>query len=205
MFLEVGVGRSPTCSHFTFRQNVKWGVRDSQKPFSCFHKERMAAVCAETAAVSKMQNRKNQLNQGGIGMKKHHTAGRIASVVSAAALAVSALGTLPSLPSLLSAKAAGLTGLDAKGITSQMVIGWNLGNTLDCSNTGLSVTAKPEKFAKAWGQPAPNEAQFQAVKDGGFNTVRIPTTWYEHLSWDEESQMYLVNDTWMDYVIIAII
>lgn len=130
-------------------------------------------------------------------MKKHHTAGRIASVVSAAALAVSALGTLPSL---LSAKAAGLTGLDAKGITSQMVIGWNLGNTLDCSGTGLSVTAKPEKFAKAWGQPAPNEAQFQAVKDGGFNTVRIPTTWYEHLSWDEGSQMYLVNDTWMDYV-----
>ncbi len=128
---------------------------------------------------------------------KKHIAGRIASVASAAALAASALGTLPSL---LSAQAAGLTGLDAKGITSQMIIGWNLGNTLDCSNTGLSVTAKPEKFAKAWGQPAPNAEQFQAVKDGGFNTVRIPTTWYEHLVWDEDSQMYLVSDTWMDYV-----
>ncbi|MBP0972445.1 MAG: cellulase family glycosylhydrolase [Oscillospiraceae bacterium] len=123
--------------------------------------------------------------------------GRILSAVSAAALAVTALG---SFSAALPAGAEGLTGLDAKGITSKMVIGWNLGNTLDCGNTGLSSTAAPKKFATAWGNPEPTELQFQALKDGGFNTVRIPTTWYEHLEWDADSQMYLVNDQWMDYV-----
>jgi hypothetical protein len=55
-------------------------------------------------------------------------------------------------------------------------------------------------FAKAWGNPEPTAEQFQAIKDGGFNTVRIPTTWYQHIQWDDSSKMYLVNDTWMDYV-----
>lgn len=128
---------------------------------------------------------------------KNQLKGRIASAVSAAALAVTAFGAFPAATPVA---AAGLTGQDAKGITSQMIIGWNLGNTLDCSNTGFSATAAPKKFAKAWGNPEPTAEMFQAVKDGGFNTVRIPTTWYEHLEWDEASQMYLVNDTWMDYV-----
>ena len=91
--------------------------------------------------------------------------GRILSAVSAAALAVTALG---SFSAALPAGAEGLTGLDAKGITSKMVIGWNLGNTLDCGNTGLSSTAAPKKFATAWGNPEPTELQFQALKDGGF-------------------------------------
>lgn len=123
--------------------------------------------------------------------------GRILSAVSAAALAVTAMG---SLPAALPTNAEGLTGLDAKGITSRMIIGWNLGNTLDCGNTGLSATVAPKKFATAWGNPEPTAEQVQAIKDGGFNTIRIPTTWYEHLTWDKDSQMYVVNEQWMDYV-----
>lgn len=128
---------------------------------------------------------------------KKNMHGRIASAVSAAALAVTALGAMPAA---MPASAAGLTGQDAKGITSQMVIGWNLGNSLDSHGSSLKIDASPDKFAKAWGNPAPTEELFQTVKDGGFNTVRIPTTWYEHLQWDESSQMYLITDSWMDYV-----
>lgn len=127
---------------------------------------------------------------------KKQISNRILSAVSAAAMSVTAMGALP----FTSAQAAGLTGQDAKGITSQMVIGWNLGNTLDCSGTKYKSDAAPGKFATAWGNPEPTAELVQTVKDGGFNTIRIPTTWYQHLEWDETSQMYLINDTWMDYV-----
>jgi aryl-phospho-beta-D-glucosidase BglC (GH1 family) len=122
---------------------------------------------------------------------------RFAAAVSAAAVLVSGASLIPqSIPT----KAASLTGLDAFGITSQMTVGWNLGNTLDCSGTGYSSTANPSKFATAWGNPVPTAELFQTVKDAGFNTVRIPTTWYEHIEWDESSQMYVINDSWMDFV-----
>ncbi len=122
---------------------------------------------------------------------------RLVSAMSAAALAVTAFGYLPRPTT---ANAAALTGKDAKGIVSEMTIGWNLGNSLDSTDKSLKSTAAPEKFAKAWGNPVPTAEQFQAVKDAGFNTVRIPTTWFQHLEWDEDSQMYLVNDTWMGFV-----
>jgi aryl-phospho-beta-D-glucosidase BglC (GH1 family) len=127
---------------------------------------------------------------------KNQMIGRLVSALSASALAVSGMGSLP----LADVHAASLTGQDAKGIVSKMTIGWNLGNTLDSTADKLSSTSAPGKFAKAWGNPEPTAELFQTVKDGGFNTVRIPTTWYQHLEWDESSKMYLVNDTWMDYV-----
>ena len=127
---------------------------------------------------------------------KKKTCGRILSVLSAAALAVTAMGVLPGTD----IEASALSGMNAQGIVSQMKIGWNLGNTLECSGTNLPITASPKKFATAWGQPAPNADQFQAVKDAGFNTVRIPVTWYEHLQWDNSKQRYHVEDNWMDYV-----
>ncbi len=129
-------------------------------------------------------------------MKKNH-AGRIAAAASAFVLTAAGLNFFPQE---IETKAASLTGQDAKSITSQMVIGWNLGNTLDCSNTGLNSTDAPKKFATKWGNPEPTQELFTTVKNAGFNTVRIPTTWYEHLEYDESSQMYVINDTWMDYV-----
>ena len=104
-------------------------------------------------------------------MMKKKITGRLTSAVSAAALAVTAFGAMPAAP----VRAAALTGQDAKGITSQMKVGWNLGNTLDCGGTGFASTAAPKKFAKAWGNPEPTEELFETVKQAGFNTVRIPT------------------------------
>lgn len=121
--------------------------------------------------------------------------GKLTAALSSAVMAGSMLSAFPATVS-----AAGLSGLDAKGITSQMVIGWNLGNTLECSNTNFKSNANPAKFAKAWGQPEPTAELVQTVKDAGFNTIRIPVTWYEKLEWDESSQMYVVNDQWMNYV-----
>ena len=129
-------------------------------------------------------------------MKKNQSA-RIAAAVSALALTVTGLNAFPGK---IETKAASLTGQTAQQITSQMTIGWNLGNTLDVATTNLKSTTAPEKFIAKWGNPAPTQELFDTVKAAGFNTVRIPTTWYEHLEYDESSQMYVVNDSWMSYV-----
>lgn len=130
-------------------------------------------------------------------MKKQTIRTRLTASLAAAALAA---GTLAAMPTTMTADAAGLTGKDARGITSQMTIGWNLGNTLDCSGVKAGANATPATYATAWGNPVPTGELVQAVKDAGFNTIRIPTTWYQHITWDDSSQMYLVNDQWMDFV-----
>ncbi len=131
-------------------------------------------------------------------MKQKFT-GRFVSAAAAAVLFVAGIGILPQ-NLFTSAADPALTGLSAEEITSQMVIGWNLGNALDCNNTGYSSTAAPEKFATAWGNAVPTQALFESIKAGGFNTVRIPTTWYEHLEYDSATDTYVINETWMDFV-----
>ncbi len=126
---------------------------------------------------------------------KKNTSGRFLSTLSAAALAVTAMGSLPAA----NIEASALSGQNAWNIVSQMKIGWNLGNTLDAYNGELNMyTDSPEKFATCWGMPAPSAEQFQAVKDAGFNTVRIPVTWYQHL--EKTGNGYHINDAWLDYV-----
>ena len=126
---------------------------------------------------------------------KKNIKGRILSVMSAAAMAAT---TMSALPATISASASTLSGQNAKGIVSQMKIGWNLGNTLDAHNSKVPAGSSPETYATQWKMPAPNAQQFQAVKEAGFNTVRIPVTWYEHL--EQRGNSYHVNDAWMSYV-----
>ena len=98
------------------------------------------------------------------------------------------------------AEAVGLTGQSAFDITSQMVIGWNLGNSLDSTNDNLTMDSSPKKFAMAWGNPEPTKELIEAVKNGGFNTIRIPTTWYQHLYLDESTNTYKIDAKWLAYV-----
>uniref|UniRef100_UPI0025CE802D glycoside hydrolase family 5 protein n=1 Tax=Ruminococcus sp. TaxID=41978 RepID=UPI0025CE802D len=125
---------------------------------------------------------------------KKKVVGKVLSAMSAAAIAATSVASLP----ISNVKASALSGLNAKGIVSQMKIGWNLGNTLDAHNSKVPAGSSPEKYASQWGMPAPNAQQFEAVKEAGFNTVRIPVTWYEHL--EQRGNSYHVNDQWMSYV-----
>ena len=93
-----------------------------------------------------------------------------------------------------------LTGLTAFEITAQMVVGWNLGNTLDSIGYGVAFDSAPAKSATAWGNIEPNKDIFEAVKAAGFNTVRIPTTWYQHVKYDSIQGKYIINDEWLAYV-----
>ena len=64
----------------------------------------------------------------------------------------------------------------------KLVIGWNLGNTLDApTETG-------------WGMPKTTKAMIDAVKAAGFKTIRIPVSWSKHVSSDRE---YKIDSSWM--------
>jgi len=93
-----------------------------------------------------------------------------------------------------------LTGLNAFEITSQMIVGWNLGNTLDSIGYGVDFDSAPMKFVTSWGNIEPTQELFEAVKAGGFNTVRIPTTWYQHVKYDNSQDKYIINEEWLAYV-----
>jgi len=61
--------------------------------------------------------------------------------------------------------------------------GWNLGNTFD---------AQPNETS--WGNPEPTQAMIQAVHAAGFNTMRIPVTWTDHIG---SAPAYTIDSAWM--------
>ena len=67
-------------------------------------------------------------------------------------------------------------------IISNMRIGWNLGNTMDA--TGMEETA--------WGNPYTTQEMIDAVAGAGFNTVRIPVTWYTHMDGNDQ-----IDEKWL--------
>ncbi len=69
------------------------------------------------------------------------------------------------------------------------VVGWNLGNQFECSAPGQNGESEdignPEgsiNAEKAWGNPVVTEAMIQAVKNAGFNAIRIPIRWQCHIT-----------------------
>ena len=69
------------------------------------------------------------------------------------------------------------------------VVGWNLGNQFECSAPGQDGESmdigNPDgsiKAETAWGNPRVTEAMIQAVKNAGFNAIRIPIRWQCHIT-----------------------
>lgn len=76
--------------------------------------------------------------------------------------------------------------ITAMELTSDIKVGWNLGNTLDATGgTGLYQET-------SWGNPTTTQELIQAVKDAGFNAVRVPVTWEKQM--DEN---YTINAEFM--------
>ena len=95
---------------------------------------------------------------------------------------------------IITASAEELTGKSAVEIVAQMGIGWNLGNTFDATG------GKPDDIysqEQSWGNPIVDAALIKRVKDAGFTTIRIPVTWYRHVS-DDGS--YTINPAFMNRI-----
>lgn len=74
-------------------------------------------------------------------------------------------------------------------LIKEIKVGWGLGNTLDAAGT------KDLTSETSWGNPATTKEMITAVKNAGFNIVRIPVTWGNHM--DENNN---VDEQWMDRV-----
>ena len=95
---------------------------------------------------------------------------------------------------------------DAKDAVKNMGVGWNLGNTLDAANwdgkDGWNF-ATPEDHETYWGQPVTTPELIKMMAEAGFNTIRVPVTWFQEMDKDGK-----VDAKWMkrvhevvDYVI----
>ena len=78
----------------------------------------------------------------------------------------------------------------ASEIADDLKVGWNLGNTLDSYNTGKTGVLTET----GWGNLKTTEDMLKNVKSAGFNAVRIPVTWGEHMDGDT------IQAEWMDRV-----
>ena len=84
----------------------------------------------------------------------------------------------------------------AKDAVAKMGLGFNLGNTMDAYDTSKSMSKNSvADFETCWKQPITTNAMMKFLKDGGFNAVRIPVTWFQHMDADGN-----VDKAWMDRV-----
>ncbi len=70
--------------------------------------------------------------------------------------------------------------------TRDVVMGWNLGNSLECPKTETE-----------WGNPKTTKAMIHAVAEAGFNAIRIPVRWINHVT--SQADM-TVDATWLERV-----
>ena len=81
------------------------------------------------------------------------------------------------------------------------VVGWNLGNQLECSAPGqdgesmqIGMADNSIKAETAWGNPVVTK---KAVKDAGFNAIRIPVRWQCHIT---NAQAMSIDKAWLNRV-----
>ena len=67
---------------------------------------------------------------------------------------------------------------DAYALFKKIKVGWNLGNSLESYEDGLANHMDSET---SWGNPIVTKEMIDAVKNAGFNAVRIPVRWYPHV------------------------
>ena len=85
--------------------------------------------------------------------------------------------------------------MSSQEFVESMGMGWNLGNTLDPVDcTWLSDDLA---YETAWGNVATTKELIQFIKAEGFDTIRIPVTWSNHVG---EAPDYVIREEWMDRV-----
>lgn len=92
-------------------------------------------------------------------------------------------------------------------IARDISAGWNLGNTLDSCGDWINqhTDGISRSFETAWGNPEVTQQLIDEIKAAGFNAVRIPVTWKQHI---DDENAWQIDENWMarvqqvvDYVI----
>lgn len=79
---------------------------------------------------------------------------------------------------------------DAMTFAQTLGIGWNLGNSFDAHVNGKSNET-------CWGNGKATQATFNALRQMGFSSVRIPVTWMGHIG---AAPDYKIESAWMERI-----
>lgn len=101
---------------------------------------------------------------------------KVLSAVTASALTLSMAAGGAAMFTTVSA--ADVSSMTAVELVEDMGAGWNLGNSFDCTNTWTNPLTV-EAIETAWQNPVTTQSMIDAVAFYGFNTIRIPVTWYQ--------------------------
>ena len=81
------------------------------------------------------------------------------------------------------------------------IVGWNLGNQFECSAPGqdgesmaIGNPNNADNAETAWGNPVVTKKTIKAIKDAGFNAIRIPVRWQCHIT---NPTAMSISKTWM--------
>lgn len=91
-------------------------------------------------------------------------------------------------------------GITAEEWNDKTTYGWNLGNALSAVY-GDWDKSKDEYINQEtmWGQPETSLELIEYVKSLGFNSIRVPVTFYKNTYLDDDGT-YHINDQWLDRV-----
>lgn len=112
----------------------------------------------------------------------------VAAILTAAVIALIGIGET-------AAASAQDMSLTAHRAVEEITIGWNLGNALDCYES-LEFGEDGMASETLWGNPPVARELIKEVKKAGFNAIRIPVTWFNHMDPDT----CMIDREWMDRV-----
>ncbi len=84
---------------------------------------------------------------------------------------------------------------EALRFVRNLKIGWNLGNTFDAYDCNW--LNNEMDYEGAWCKAKTTETHIQMLKDAGFNAIRIPVSWHNHLS---DKAAYTISQPWLERV-----
>ena len=88
--------------------------------------------------------------------------------------------------------------LTASSLHNNINVGWNLGNSLDSHHGDPKGDANLSQET-IWGQPKVTKEQIDFVRSLGFNTIRIPVSWYYH-SYRDANGTLIIHPDWLKRV-----
>jgi endoglucanase len=93
-------------------------------------------------------------------------------------------------PLNIAANSTGVTS-EATVLASKMILGWNLGNSLEAVSSSTSANET------LWGNAKTTKTLIDAVKAAGFNAIRIPCAWSGYI---EDQTTHKIKDSWLERV-----
>lgn len=103
--------------------------------------------------------------------------------------------TPTTVPTPLPIKQFDIPDCEALNFTRNIKAGWNLGNAFDASDCNW--VSGDLAYESAWCGAKTTEELIDAIKDMGFNAVRIPVSYHNHVSDDGK---YTISPEWLDRI-----